>query len=237
MHADFSDILRIMSEIMFDNAYEEDPSASFEQGLDVPLHVCISALGALSRGNLVLDISTGDTTAPVALANISSLPIANEVAEVTRSRFILSHLPDQEIRSQVVRDIFHTVSPAGKAVFIEHDWTKMRGSPVIEHFRDFALDNIPSFNVGTFEDEIAQCLHDYQVSIDAKRTSSPLVDDYRPILELQETIVKDLHRQNASRFVINEAVIILSALQTETSSTNPPGFLMPDVVAIIATKH
>jgi SAM-dependent methyltransferase len=175
---------------------------------------------------------------PAIQGDLRNLPFKEGVTDVTHARFVLAHFPDKASRQQVVSDALTTVKPGGKAVFIDYDWTALNGSPVMQALRDFTVDNIKLFDA-SFGSYSLQEIHEaagQQARVNELRTKSPLLNDYRPALALRQVTLAGLKRQGADEAVISQASGIFDALESEAVSHNPPGFYMPDMVAIVVAK-
>ena len=235
------------------------------RSFDLPTQVSVQAIGSLDNDSVLLDVGSGENPGlktyaqaegaryiaidirPKALteqhdqhaiavqADARTLPIAESVIDVAPSRFVLAHFTNKEDRKKIVKEAFRVVTPGGKAVFIDYDWTAMRGSSSLIRLRDFTLGNISIFDAGYGVDskqEIGRFL-DNKAVIEELRVSPPILQDYESVLALRQVTLRALRQQTASQNLIDEANAIFDGIQAESTLENPPGFHMPDMVGVI----
>lgn len=166
-----------------------------------------------------------------------SLPFSNSSAQIAHARFVLAHFKEED-RRQIFSEAMRVVKPGGNAVFIDYDWIAMRGTDAVNNLRDFTLGNIPIFDAG-FGARSAEELKEYggdAMVVEEQRTCSPLLIEYSPMLSLQQVTLSALRNVCAGESRIAEAISIFADIRTEASLHTPPGFYMPDMVAIVVGK-
>lgn len=165
------------------------------------------------------------------------LPFANNAVGVAHARFVLGHFRPED-RKQAANETLQCVKPGGEAVFIDYDWTAIDGSPAMIALRDFTLSNIKVFDAayGSYSLEELSAMGGNQVTTKEVRTKSPQLFDYKPVLGLRQITLKGLELANASEELVDQANSIFDALELEASMKKPPGFTMPDIVAVVLTK-
>lgn len=165
------------------------------------------------------------------------LPFLSDSIQTAHARFVLGHF-DEEARGQIVEETLRTVKSGGSAVFIDYDWNAIDGSEAILRLGDFTLENISSFDAGygaKSSNEIEQLLGE-SVEVEEKRTKTPQMFNYAPVLSLRQVTLKGLEIAGADMSLFDQANAIFDALAQEASSNEPPGYYMPDMVAVIVRK-
>lgn len=241
---------------------ERDRLRSF----DIPTNFSIDTLGEIEIGSSLLDIGAGENpglrdyadyqlatylafdirldalaehAAKGAIAvegDARHLPFTDDSIDTAHGRFVLGHLsPDS--RKQMVDETLRVVKPGGKAIFIDYDWTAVSGSPAVNAIRDFTIENIKLFDAAygsKSKDEIEQLIGKQAVT--ETRLKSPLLTDYAPLLGLRQITLIGLEKQQSDPELAKQAEAIFDMLEAEAVSDNPPGFYMPDMVAVTVQK-
>lgn len=163
-----------------------------------------------------------------------SLPKFTVQFDVSHARFVLAHFVPSDQR-RIVNGSLACIKPDGKAIFIDYDWTAMSGSDVVTRLRDFTLGRIKNFDA-SFGAESKEKVSDYAgegYEITEQRTHPPKIYDYRPAVGLREVTLKSLELSEGTEEEVAEVNEIFDDLEREAASGNPPGFHMPDIVALV----
>jgi len=166
------------------------------------------------------------------------LPFHDEVFDVTHTRFVLAHLSEAG-RRQAVEEAHGVTKPGGRTVLIDYDWGGLAGSDVFRRWKAFTFEHVklfdPFYGKKSYH-EIFKILGN-GVTLGEVRFMLNRQYDYRPAIALREVTVKTLQAQGEDETVIEEANRIFDDIEQEANQPDPPGFYMPDIVAIVARKH
>lgn len=253
---------------VYESSPSLDTESKRLRSFDIPSRFSTEVLGAIPAGATVLDIGSGENPAlnsyvdeqdghyiafdfrtdavseqlgygAIAVrGDALALPFQAESVDIAHSRFVLAHFPAEK-RAVMIDEIIDTLTPEGKAVLIDYDWSAMHGSPVFNRLRDFTINNISLFEAdygASSAEEIAQFTGDKATVTETDRQHSPHLFDYGPALTIRQVTLAGLERQGSAQELIDEANAIFDELESEANSENPPGFYMPDMVAVTLQK-
>ncbi len=166
-----------------------------------------------------------------------ALPFPENSVDTAHARFVLAHFGHED-RGKIVAETLNSLKPSGQAVLIDYDWTAIDGSEAMLRLRDFTLENVKIFDGKFGADSVGELGHNVagQAGVYEVRTSSPHLVDYAPVLGLRQVTLRSLVMSGAGPDLIDQATSIFDRLVEEAESEHPPGFRMPDMVAVVVTK-
>lgn len=234
---------------------------------DIPTQVSVSAIAPLKQDETVLDIGAGenpalgqfvheqggnyialdfrydaaqkqhDAGAAALQGDIRALPIAKESVNTVHSRFVLSHFTPED-RKRAIADMYDKVTPGGRLIFIDYDWSAIDGSEAIRKLRDLTIEHVTVFDAaygGKLLSEVGEVLcEDLSVAQTVKQ--SPLLKEYQHVTSLRQVTIRGLEVSGATKEVIEYTHSVFDEIEAEAELPNPPGFLMPDIVALTTYK-
>lgn len=232
---------------------------------NAPLHASIRAIGAVLPGQVLLDIGAGNNTGlrdytqdqgglyiPVDInlpplqeqrngqsvpiqADARLLPISNDSVDVAHARFVLMHFGSDD-RAIIIDEAYRSVQAGGRALFIDYDWSTMDGSDAMNRLRDFTLAHVGFFNPiygGDAAAEISSVVGEQHVT---EEVTSPFLTDYQPAMRLRQGMIAGLAMQQADQTLFDEINRIFDLIETESQQEDAPGYKMPSMFAVTASK-
>lgn len=232
----------------------------------LPMSVSLEAIGDIAPGSTILDIGAGSNPSlgtylrdkqvnytaldqnleflnvqqaagsQTIRGDIRNLPIAPGGFDVAHTRFVIAHLGEDQ--GKAIQQVFRTVKPGGKAIYIDYDWTQASGSLAFNEIRDlFIKDMLFDAAFGSrLETSVKAALSETAVSVTSTRFSAPRMFDYSQLLNLREAANIDLTLQNKDE-LIDTCNRLFDELALESESESAPGFQFPDFVTVTATKN
>lgn len=234
---------------------------------DIPTKISLDAIGSMAVGSTLLDIGAGENPGIRSYAlghdvryipydvrfdplvshkteaalpvqgDARSLPFVDSSIDSAHARFVLAHF-NPEDRKQITQEAWRVVKPEGSLTLVDYDWTTIKGSQAMEALRDITLREVKifdaSFGVNSLN-EIASILPN--ANIREKRVSSPLLNDYGPVIGLKSVTMAALEASGADNGIKSQTLSVFEDLLAESQSNQPAGFIMPDMVAIQITKR